>query len=217
MNKKYEYITGNIYGILKLKEVYRNDKNRLTALTECVKCGKQKILRASDLYNTKSNSCSCQSKKHNYSGTKIYSIYHNIKDRCFNQKNHAYDNYGGRGIKMCDLWLDDFLEFKNWSDKNGYMEGLSIDRIDVNGDYEPDNCRWVTLSENVAFANKHNARRKANKGRYYGYSPKGEYYEFDNANEFARLYNLNAGCVRAVANGRKNTHKQWKFGFVNEK
>jgi hypothetical protein len=99
---------------------------------------------------------------------------------------------------------------------NGYKEGLSIDRINSSKNYEPSNCRWITLSKNVAYANKENVRRKADKGTYYGINPEGKYFEFDNANEFARIYNLNGANIRDVANKRKQTHKKWKFGFVNE-
>ena len=85
--------------------------------------------------------------KHNSSKTKLYRTYYRIKNRCYNKKFPNYEIYGGRGIKMCNEWLNDFTKFKDWALKNGYKEGLSIDRINVNGNYEPSNCRWVTMLE----------------------------------------------------------------------
>lgn len=134
-----------------------------------------------------------------------------LHDNC-----HAWKDYGGKGVSICEEWLGDFTNFYNWSLINGYKEGLSIDRIDFNGNYEPNNCRWITKSYNTALANKHNVRRRAERGTYYGKSPNGDYYEFDNASEFARKHNLHNGCIRAVANGTKKSYKEWKFGFINE-
>jgi hypothetical protein len=153
--------------------------------------------------------------KHN-TCPKLYSIYHNMKYRCFTATCHAFKDYGGRGITVCDDWIGEegYTNFYNWSIANNYQEGLSIDRINNDGNYEPSNCRWITKSKNTALANYRNVRRKANKGKYYGISPSGEYFEFDNANEFAKLYNLNAPNIRDVANGRKKTHYKWIFGFV---
>ena len=82
-----------------------------------------------------------------------------MHQRCENPNNDAYDNYGGRGISVCAEWAD-YLVFKKWSLANGYQEGLTIDRIDVDGDYEPNNCRWTTYS--VQLSNRrHYARRKS--------------------------------------------------------
>lgn len=79
--------------------------------------------------------------------TRLYKILHKIKFRCYNPKYPQYHYYGGRGIKMCQEWLDSFDAFKEWALSNGYDESLSIDRIDVNGDYEPGNCRWATAKQ----------------------------------------------------------------------
>lgn len=79
--------------------------------------------------------------------TRIYKIYVGMKDRCYNSNNGNYVNYGGRGIKICEEWLKDARVFYEWAINNGYKDNLSIDRIDVNGNYEPNNCRWITLAE----------------------------------------------------------------------
>ena len=82
-------------------------------------------------------------------GKRIYNIYHNMKNRCYNPNDDRYKDYGGRGIKMCDEWLGEhgFENFVEWSMVNGYAENLTIDRVNVNGNYEPSNCRWATNAE----------------------------------------------------------------------
>ena len=98
--------------------------------------------------------------KHGGKYTRLYSIWHAMKSRCYCKKTRTYNSYGGRGITMCDEWKNDFSAFREWALANGYKEldtelkyRLSIDRIDNNGNYEPANCRWITLSENVIKAN----------------------------------------------------------------
>lgn len=70
-----------------------------------------------------------------------------MNDRCYNKNNKRYKDYGGRGIIICDEWLNDNKRFFNWAKSNGYNDNLTIDRIDVNGNYEPNNCRWITLQQ----------------------------------------------------------------------
>ena len=84
------------------------------------------------------------------SATGLYSIWCGMKTRCYNQKSLEYSNYGGRGIKVCDEWKNDFKAFYNWAMSNGYEDSLTIDRINPFANYEPSNCRWATYEEQAA-------------------------------------------------------------------
>lgn len=78
---------------------------------------------------------------------KLYRVWCSMKERCYNSNNKRYKNYGLRKIKVCDEWKENYINFKTWALNNGYKEGLTIDRINVNGNYEPSNCRWATTKE----------------------------------------------------------------------
>lgn len=94
---------------------------------------------------------------------RLYSIWCGMRQRCNNPNHHAWDLYGGKGVKICDEWSD-YLVFKAWALEHGYEDTLSIDRIDPNKGYCPENCRWLTPSENTARANKNHTTRKVIRG-----------------------------------------------------
>lgn len=115
-------------------------------------CGNTSIVRSDCLTTGNTKSCGCgnttfREKPNSIKKHKLYRVYWGMRQRCYNSKQKHYDRYGGRGIAVCDEWLNSYESFYEWSMKNGYKEGLTIDRINNDGNYEPSNCRWVTIQE----------------------------------------------------------------------
>lgn len=133
-------------------------------------CGKETVVEKSHLRKNvdATISCGCVGSKHNMSHkNRIYDIWAGIRQRCLNVKeNHPdYKNYKGRGITMCADWKNDFKAFYNWAIKSGYKDNLTIDRIDNNGNYGPNNCRWV--DRKIQNRNKRNLKTVYYKGKKF--------------------------------------------------
>lgn len=168
MSTKDESLKGLRNGrLIILEEIERKVKpsGQKERMVKCLcDCGKAVEVRLNNFIHGRVKSCGCLqreiasnvARKHGLSLTKINNVYRAIKRRCYNKNCDDYKDYGGRGIKMCKEWKDDFTSFYNWAISNGYdpnktMKEQSIDRIDVNGYYEPSNCRivkWVVQARN---------------------------------------------------------------------
>lgn len=152
-----ENLIGRKFGRLTVIERAENYKNGSTRWLCRCECGKELILLRSSIVSGHTKSCGCYSRdyhretryKHGGVNTRLYSIYKNVKARCYQPTARHYDCYGGRGISVCDEWLEEngFENFKTWALGNGYADNLTLDRIDPNGNYEPSNCRWITRKE----------------------------------------------------------------------
>lgn len=148
-------IRGQTFGRLTAIKYVYSDKSR-TAVWQCkCNCGNIVNVKGTELRNGQVNSCGCLQKerarmsntKHGKSNTKLHPVWRGMKQRCYNKNDKRYKYYGARDIAVCDEWRNDFMAFYTWSMNNGYKEGLTIDRIDVNGNYEPNNCRWITQKQ----------------------------------------------------------------------
>lgn len=174
----FQDLTGKKFNRLTVRNYFGKSKHRCSLwLCDC-ECGGTVVVRTADLKNGHTKSCGCLfietsiaklpndvsgSKNPNYrhGGAKerLYHIWCDVKGRCNNKNRNNYKRYGEKGIKMCEEWEKSYDSFKQWAIENGYTESstgkeLSIDRIDPSKGYSPDNCRWITLSDNVRRRNE---------------------------------------------------------------
>lgn len=148
MGRKVKDVTGQKFG--KLTALYRlHNYHKANTYWLCVcECGNLTEVTLSRLRTGNTKSCGClHGERHGDSFTRLNRIYRGIKTRCYNTKNKEYKYYGGRGIAVCEEWKNSYLAFKSWAMNNGYDDTLTIDRINVNGDYIPENCHWITNKE----------------------------------------------------------------------
>lgn len=185
---KLKNLTGIRYGrLVVIKRDFENvlDKKRVYWKCKC-DCGNEVTARG-DMLGVCTNSCGCLKEEQNKknlgrfttgeSHSRLAGIWYHMRSRCSNPKTTHYASYGGRGITVFEEWDKDFLIFKKWAMENGYHDGLTIDRINVDGSYTPDNCRWIPFAEQSN--NKrgtlwvfHNDERKSLMEAYREESPK---------------------------------------------
>ena len=153
MGKRLDIEPGQKFGRLTIiRETQRRAKKRYF-LCRC-DCGNERTVRLVAMRAGEVKSCGClrneqnrvANMSHGLWGTSLYWSWHSMKDRCLNPNCAVYKHYGARGIAVCDDWMG-FEAFRDWALSNSYKEGLTIERIDVNGNYEPDNCTWIPMSE----------------------------------------------------------------------
>lgn len=172
---KYIDLTGQRFGRLVAIEKERTVGGRAFWKCKC-DCGEEKTVSSNHLRMGTVQSCGCLNAElcreriakinttHGKSNTRLYRIWAGMLRRCFNARADNYEYYGARGITVCDEWKNSFQTFYDWSMVNGYADNLSIDREDVNGNYEPTNCRWVTMKEQNYNTGLRNDNKSGHKG-----------------------------------------------------
>lgn len=188
-------LTGMRYGRLTVIERTENQGKRVMWRCLC-ECGTEIVTRGYNLTSGGSQSCGCYNRerssqhhtKHGESHTRLHREWRKIKQRCTNKNNTRWSDYGGRGICVCQEWMDSYEAFRDWALANGYRDDLTIERRDVNGNYCPENCCWATNQEQ-----QHNRRNN----HYITYNG-----ETHTITEWARIYNMSEnGLVHRILRG----------------
>lgn len=189
-------LTGQKFGRLTVIELVKIN-NRSHWLCKC-ECGKETFVQGGYLTSGHKKSCGClhddlsrerltkMNETHGESKTRLYKIWSDIKKRCYCKTFWAFDRYGGRGITLCDEWHD-YTIFRDWCMANGYADSLTIDRIDNNGNYEPNNCRWVDRKTQAN--NKSNVKYITYKGETKSVSEWAETLGVKYSTLYGRIFN----------------------------
>lgn len=202
--RKRNELVGKTFANLEVIAYDHSERGRIYYSCRCKLCGNIKAMRKDGLINGHSKSCGCVNekwmhsgrinRKHGLSNDRVYWVWTKVKARCYNPNCREYKNYGGRGIKMCDEWLDP-KNFIEWAYANGYDKDApkgvcTLDRKDVDGDYEPSNCRFITNSE------QQNNRRDCRKFEYNG--------EIHTMAEWARIYDIPYSTMAQILKSGKS-------------
>lgn len=192
MPKRIDLTGQTINGLKVIRRADKKDgKNAYWEFT-CPLCGETGTTSTYNIKNGKVQSCGCLVRKngskffkkynttHGESRTRLYTCWHNMIDRTTNTKNKAYKQYGARGITVCEEWKD-YLKFKEWAIKNGYSEELTLERIDNNRGYGPDNCKWADWDT------QNNNKQQSRKISYNG--------EIKTIDQWAKQFNINRSTL----------------------
>lgn len=212
-------LTGQRFGRLTVicASEQTSHKNRAKMWKCQCDCGNYTVTRGDNLRDGTTNSCGCYRDeqrtkavtKHGKHYTRLYVTWNNMLARCVYKNAQNYKNYGGRGIAVCDEWKNDFQVFYDWAIANGYADNLTIDRIDVNGNYEPSNCRWITPREQNYNTRVPKDNKSGHKGVIYKKRAK-KWYAFIVVNRHQKslgTYDTYEEAVAARERGEKEYYK----------
>ena len=229
MNHNFKDLTGKKFNKLLVLYKTKKDKNGHYYWKCKCDCGNEKEILGTHLLQGTIKSCGCYNSeqvskraktKQIIPNKRIRHIWELMKSRCYNNKNISFKNYGDRGIKICDEWLDKkngLINFYNWSMENGYREDLSIDRIDIDGNYEPSNCRWVSWKKQC------NNKRNNIKIKYNGESENVCYFiQKYSLNKFAIYSRLRKGwsikdAIEKPINEKKSNTGEFGISFLKDR
>lgn len=210
LRHEVEDLSGQRFGKLVVLDIVGQTQGRKTLWRCKCDCGTEVVVVKDSLKSGHTRSCGCLHSdivtkihtKHGHAGERVHDIWVGMKDRCNNPNRSSYKDYGGRGIFVCDEWADDFQKFYDWSLENGYADNLTIDRIDNDKGYYPENCRWATNKE------QSNNRRT---NRYITYNNVSR-----TISEWARLFDMSPGALRQRIN-RGNMRDFETYFSLNER